>query len=328
MTPKPIVLLGPTAVGKSLVAVRVAEALGGEIIGADSRQIYQGMDIGTAKPGPEMMARVPHHLINTVKPDQIFSAGQYREMAQQIIFRLQGQGKIPVIVGGTGLYLRALLHGLWSGPKAQWDLRRWFVEEEKTFGPGYLHQRLAQVDPGAAFRIHPRDQVKIIRALEVAFITGIPLTQHHEEHTQKALMTEFLIIGLRRDREDLYRRINDRVDAMIRLGLAGEAKHLLKLGFSVDLPSLRGLGYRQIIGHLQGLHSLEEAIRLIKRDTRRYAKRQMTWFRKEPGVQWVDLKSGEQDHQIVEKVLERIQSVNAETGFSKMAVATRSGNLT
>jgi len=319
---KLIVILGSTAVGKSLAAVMVAEALGGEIISADSRQIYQGMDIATAKPEPEILARVPHHLIDIVRPDQIFSAGQYREIAQQIILRLYQQGKIPVIVGGTGLYIRALLRGLWPGPKAHWDLRNQLVEEERTFGPGYLHQRLAELDPEAALRIHPHDEVKTVRALEVALLTGVPLTRHHEKHRKGTSSSanpptvesagpeqdEHIVIGLRRDREDLYQRINHRVDEMVRLGLVGEVEHLLSLGYHADLSSMRGLGYRQVIGYLRGFYSIQEAVSLIKRDTRRYAKRQMTWFRKEPHIQWIDLKPEDQAHQVAEKVLTLIHA--------------------
>ena len=326
---KLMVILGPTAVGKSLAAVRVAEALGGEIVSADSRQIYRGMDIATAKPGPEILARVPHHLIDIVKPDEIFSAGQYREMARPIILRLHHQGKIPVIVGGTGLYIRALLRGLWPGPKAHWDLRRQLVEEGRTLGPGYLHQRLAEVDPEAALRIHPRDQVKTIRALEVALLTGVPLTRHHEEHRKGVTIRlrrmasspkvesagpdqdEPMVIGLRREREDLYQRINGRVDQMVRSGLLEEVEHLLKLGYHADLSSMRGLGYRQMVGYLRGFYSLQEGIRLMKRDTRRYAKRQMTWFKKEPHVQWVDLKPEDQAQEVAEKILSRIHATVA-----------------
>jgi tRNA dimethylallyltransferase len=321
---KLIVILGPTAVDKSLAAVRVAETLGSEIISADSRQIYLGMDIATAKPGPEILARVPHHLIDIVRPDEVFSAGQYREMARQIILQLYQQGKIPVLVGGTGLYIRALLHGLWPGPRAHWNLRSRLVQEERSAGPGYLHQKLAKLDPEAALRIHPHDEVKTIRALEVALLTGIPLTQHHKKQKeagdhwrvvsgQNLTTGHTVVIGLRREREDLYQRINHRVDEMVRSGLVGEVEHLLSLGYREDLPSMRGLGYRQMVGYLRGLYSLQEAIRLIKRDTRRYAKRQMTWFRKEPHVQWIDLKPEDQTQQVAEKVLARIQSVKYDT---------------
>ena len=324
-----IVILGPTAVGKSLAAVRVAEALGGEIISADSRQIYLGMDIGTAKPSQEVRTRVPHHLINLVKPDAVFSAGQYKEMARRVILRLYRQGKTPVVVGGTGLYLKALLYGLWPGPKAHWELRNYLVEEEKAFGPGHLHRRLAEVDPAAARRIHPCDQVKTVRALEVAILTGVPLTQHHQGHRIEGddsfLADRAVVIGLRREREDLYQRINIRVDEMIRSGLVQEVERLLRSGYDQALPSIQGLGYRQVVGYMQGLYSLQEATRLIKRDTRRYAKRQMTWFRKEPRVSWVDLEPGDQARQVAEKVLNRVGKM-AEADVAERAPRSQRGS--
>ncbi len=306
---KLIVILGPTGVGKSLAGVSVAEALDGEIISADSRQIYRGMDIATAKPGPEVLARVPHHLLDIVEPDEIFSAGRYREMARQVILRLYEKGKTPVVVGGTGLYIRALLYGLWQGPQARWDLRERLHEEERIFGPGHLHQRLVEMDPEAALRIHPRDLSKTIRALEVVLLTGIPLTQHHEEHrnqVRRVATGHCVIIGLRRDREDLYQQINHRVDEMVDSGLVEEVERLLRRGYHEDLPSMRGLGYRQVVGYLKGKYSLQEAIALVKRDTRHYAKRQMTWFRKECHVRWVDLAPRDEAQKVAEKVLDTL----------------------
>jgi tRNA dimethylallyltransferase len=323
---KLIVILGPTGVGKTLTAVKVAEALDGEIIGADSRQVYRGMDIATAKPGAEVLARIPHHLLDIVEPDEIFSAGRYRAMAWETILRLYRKGKTPVVVGGTGLYIRVLLHGLWQGPQACWDLRDRLLEEERTFGPGHLHQKLVETDPEAALRIHPRDLAKTVRALEVVLLTGTPLTQHHQEHrnrmkrvvnSQRPVASEFngetgiwpldtghcVVIGLRRDREDLYQRINRRVDEMVNAGLVEEVKRLLSQGYHEELPSLRGLGYRQVVGYLKGQYSLEQAIALVKRDTRRYAKRQMTWFRREPHVRWIDLAPQEEAQEVAEKVL-------------------------
>jgi tRNA dimethylallyltransferase len=303
---KLIVILGPTGVGKSLAAMRVAEALDGEIISADSRQIYRQMDIATAKPGPEALTRVAHHLLDIIEPDETFSAGRYGEMARQAILRLYESGKTPVVVGGTGLYIRVLLYGLWQGPQARWDLREQLLEEERALGPGHLHEKLARMDPEAALRIHYRDLAKTVRALEVVLLTGIPLTQHHEEYRSRVKRLSAghcVMIGLRRDREDLYRRINRRVDEMVDSGLVKEVESLLRRGYREDLPSMRGLGYRQMAGYLKGRYSLEGAIALIKRDTRRYAKRQMTWFRKEPHVRWIDLAPEDEVQKISEKVL-------------------------
>jgi tRNA dimethylallyltransferase len=309
---KLIVLLGPTAVGKSSATVKVAERLDGEIISADSRQVYRGMDVATAKPDLSVRATVRHHLVDIVDPDVVFSAGQYRHLALGIINRLDTQGKTPIIVGGTGLYIRTLLYGLWPGPKAHWDFRDRLLEEERLSGHGHLHRRLSQVDPDAAKRIHPHDRVKTVRALEVAFLTGVSLTQNHRAYqlqgNHQLQADRLILIGLRREREDLYRRINLRVEEMLQKGLIQETERLRQAGFNQDLPSMRGLGYPQVAGYLQGLYSIQEAVRLIKRDTRRYAKRQMTWFRKEPRICWIDLKSGDGSKEAAEKILDRLCS--------------------
>jgi tRNA dimethylallyltransferase len=299
-----VILVGPTAVGKSAIAERLALALGTEIVVADSRQIYKGMDIGTDKPSAAARARVPRHLIDLVPPDASFSAGKYKQLAEEKIAALSGQGKIIFIEGGTGLYIKTLLYGLWEGPPADWDLRRRLLQEENEKGEGTLHRRLAEVDPAAAERIHPRDLPKLIRALEVYHQVGRPISEVHAEHRfAEPPKGEYFLVGLRREREDLYRRIEQRVELQIARGLIEETACLLSAGFSSELPSMRGLGYKQMTRYLRGEQTREEAIATLKRDTRRYAKRQMTWFRADPKIEWIDLKPDETPEEAAERIL-------------------------
>ena len=284
-----IVLAGPTAVGKSSIAVELASDLSTEIISADSRQIYRSMDIGTAKPDLLDRKRVAHHLIDVVDPDETFSAGRFKTMADAVITRLHRQDRIPVIVGGTGLYIKILVYGLWQGPQAEWGLREQLREKEDLHGSGYLHGMLQSIDPESAARIQPQDVNKLIRAIEVFRQTGQPISTFHQEHFFKERPYQTVIIGLRRSREDLYSRIDRRADEMMSQGLLKEVKDLLKNGYTKDLPSMKGLGYRQMVGYLMGKYDLNEAIRCLKRDTRRYAKRQFTWFNRDPAIQWIDL---------------------------------------
>lgn len=285
-----IVIVGPTAVGKSGVAEALAEALQSEIVVADSRQIYQEMDIATGKPGLASRRRVPRHLIDLIRPDQLFSAGAYQKEAKTMIVRMEQDGKQILIEGGTGLYVKTLLYGLWAGPSADWNYRNHLANEEKERGDGTLHRLLSKVDPEAGHMIHPRDLPKIIRALEVHHLTGRPLSEvHKEDRAQRQMETSHFVIGLRRDRNNLYRRIEARIATMLSDGLIEETERLLASGLSPSLPSMRGLGYRQIISYLIGERSFDEAVSILKRDTRRYAKRQMTWFRADPNVRWLDL---------------------------------------
>ncbi|WP_447974057.1 tRNA (adenosine(37)-N6)-dimethylallyltransferase MiaA [Nitrospira sp. Kam-Ns4a] len=288
-----VVLVGPTAVGKSRVAIRVARALGTEILAADSRQVYRGMDLATDKPALAEREGVPHRLIDLVEPDQPFNVGDYRRQALAEIARLHEAGLVPLVVGGTGLYVRALLRGLWDGPSADWALRARLEEEACIHGDEALHRRLAAVDPALAARLHPHDRVKIIRALEVHHLLGQPLSEAHRAHGFAERPFTPLLLGLIRDRAALYRRIEERVDAQLARGLLAETRHLLAQGYERHLSSMKGLGYRQMAGFLAGEYDYGEAVRRLKRDTRRFAKRQLTWFRKEPGIIWITL--GEQD---------------------------------
>ncbi|MBI3596489.1 MAG: tRNA (adenosine(37)-N6)-dimethylallyltransferase MiaA [Nitrospirae bacterium] len=294
-----IVLVGPTAVGKSAVAIRLALKLHSEVVSADSRMVYRGMDIGTAKPaaagkpGPDERSGVVHHLIDVVDPDAPFSAGRFKVLAAAAIERLHHEGRIPIVVGGTGLYIKLLVHGLWPGPEADWALRERLIAEERHRGAGHLHRRLAEIDPESARAIRPQDRSKIVRAIEVYEKTGRPLSDFHREHRFSERPYETIQIGLRRSRPDLYRRIESRVEDMMAKGLVDEVRGLIEKGYSAERPSMKGLGYRQIVGYLNGEYDQGEAIRRLQRDTQRYAKRQFTWFNRDPSIRWIDLSESE-----------------------------------
>jgi tRNA dimethylallyltransferase len=284
-----IVITGPTAVGKTDLAIWLAERLNGEIISADSMQVYKYMDIGTAKPTLEEQQRVKHHLIDIVKPSEDFSVADYRVLFDQTVSSLNGQGKIPLMVGGTGLYIRACLRSFsFIDPGADPELRHKLREQATDAGPGFLHQRLQQVDPEAAARIHPNDNHRIIRALEVYLHTGTPFSLIRSKQ-EIALKYPLIYVFLDRDRAELYQRIEVRVDSMLKQGLVLEVKELLKQGFSSNLKAMQSLGYQQINEYIENKISLEQATELIKQKTRNYAKRQLTWFRKEPVDLWINI---------------------------------------
>lgn len=299
-----IVLVGPTAVGKSQIAVRLAQILGTEVLTADSRQVYRGMDIGMDKPTLEERQGVPHRLMDLVNPDEPFNVGTYRRLALAEIERLYGEGRIPLVVGGTGLYVRALLRGLWEGPGADWGFRGRLEAQARLKGGDYLYQELTRRDPELAGRLHPHDHVKIIRALEVHHLLGQPLSAVQRRHGFADRPFAALLIGLARERQALYRRIEARVDAQLAKGLVDETRRLLAQGFGRHLGSMKGLGYRQIAGYVAGEYDYDEAVRRLKRDTRHFAKRQLTWFRKEPGMVWVTLEERESVETIVARILE------------------------
>jgi tRNA dimethylallyltransferase len=288
--PKPrlICIVGPTGVGKSGMALELAGRWGGEIVSADSMQVYRHMDIGTAKPTPEERRRIPHHLLDVVDPAEPFDASRYIGLANGVIARLYRDQKPIFVVGGTGLYIRALLGGLIDGPGADEVLRRELKKEMKNFGKEHLYEILRAKDGRAAAQIHPHDGVRIIRALEVLELTGRSIVEHREEHCFREAPYEALRIGLRLDRERLNDRIDLRTDRMIAEGFVEEVRRLLDSGYGESLKAMQSLGYRQMVSFLAGRQSLEEAVRLIKRDTRRYAKRQMTWFDADRDVVWID----------------------------------------
>jgi tRNA dimethylallyltransferase len=291
---KPVlVLIGPTAVGKSRVAVEVAKAFETEVLTADSRQVYRGMDVGTDKPTPEERQGVPHRLIDLVNPDESFNAGLYRRQALDDIERLYRDSRLPLVVGGTGLYVRTLLKGLCDAPPTDPIVRGALQQEVKDFGHDRLYARLVAVDPVVAARLHPRDESKVIRALEVHQVSGRRMSAYQQEHGFAERPFSALIIGLNRDRDALYRRIEERIDWQLAHGLIEETKQLLARGYRRDSAAMKGLGYRQVAEHLAGEYDATEMVRRFKRDTRHYSKRQMTWFRKEPGIQWLTIGESE-----------------------------------
>lgn len=285
---KIVIILGPTASGKTDLVVRLAEGLDGEIVNADSMQVYRGMDIGTAKPSPEVRHRVPHHLIDIADPDQEFSASDFRREAEKAIADIAGRGKNAFIVGGTGLYIKALLQGLVDSPSGAGDVRLELEEEARRHGNDALLGELTRVDPVTAERLHPNDLVRIIRALEVYRMTGNPISQQRSSHGFRGDYYCVLKLGLTVERRELYERINRRVERMMAAGLVDEVRTLLEHGFSTQLKALRSIGYRQICAYLSGEYSLDEGVRLIQRDTRHYAKRQMTWFKNDNEINWVE----------------------------------------
>lgn len=282
--PNLIAIVGPTAVGKSALAIQLAQEFRGEIVSADSRTIYRGMDIGTAKPTPDEQRRVPHHLIDIVNPDEPFTLADYQQRAYATIEAIHAHGNVPFLVGGTGLYVRAVLDGL-NIPRVEPDpARRAELERNDA---ATLYARLQQLDPVAAARIDPRNKRRVIRALEVCERTGKPMS---ELQTQRAPNYRLLRIGLTMPRAQLYERINARVDAMIAQGLVDEVRGLLTRGYPPHLPAMSSLGYRQIIDYLQGKISFDEAVRVLKRDTRRFVHHQYTWFRlNDERIHWFDV---------------------------------------
>jgi len=284
-------ILGPTAVGKTELAIELARRIDGEIISADSRQVYKLMDIGTAKPTPQQRKLVPHHVIDCVYPDQTFSAAEFVRLAEEAISDIRRRGKVPLLVGGTGLYFRALVDGLFEGPSADEELRRRLREEARLFGPEHLHTKLRQVDPDAAAKIHPNDLVRVIRALEVYEKTGKPISKLQKQWRSGSPKHPFIAFCLSRGREELYRRIEERVDRMMEMGFLEEVKRLLDMGYSRDLPSMQTFGYKELAAYLCGEIGLEEAIREIKKRTRRFARKQIIWFRGDDRLIWVEARS-------------------------------------
>jgi tRNA dimethylallyltransferase len=286
MKSKIIIILGPTGVGKSEVALELAERFGAEIVNADSQQVYRFMDIGTAKPSPQERDRVPHHLIDIVDPDGEFNVAIFRQLAMQALNDIQARGRRAIVCGGTGLYIRALTQGLFVGPGHNTEIRERLETEIREAGLDPQFQRLVSVDPGVASSIHPNDRQRIIRALEVYELSGIPMSEWQREHGFKGSLFDTLKIGLHRDRRELYDRINQRCEGMIQHGLLEEVRGLVARGYGFDLRSLQSVGYHHMELFLSGTMSVDEAVLLMKRDTRRLAKRQLTWFRGDKNVQW------------------------------------------
>jgi tRNA dimethylallyltransferase len=302
---KVIILLGPTGVGKTGVSILLAKELDTEIIGADAMQIYRHMDIGTAKPTPQERAEIKHHMIDIVDPWSSFSAGKYIATVTPIIERLRKKGKIPIIVGGTGLYIKAMTRGIFSGPSADWTLREKLLSMEEG-EEGSLYTYLKKLDPAAANKISQNDTRRTIRALEVYLKSNTSISEMQRELT-RPLPYEFIKIGLTRDRKELYGLIENRVAMMIESGLIEEVKNILTM--DPDKTSMQAIGYKEIALYLKNEISLDEAIALIKRGTRRYAKRQFTWFRKEEDIHWIDLTGIYDSHEYFGRINEILKTL-------------------
>jgi len=286
--PKVIIICGPTGIGKTKVGINLAEKFDGEIIGADSMQIYRQMDIGTAKPTLEERRKVPHHIVDIVDPDEDFDAVQFSERARKIIAELNRQGRPAFVVGGTGLYIKALLHGLFQSEPVNPIIRKRLRQELAQSGSSFLYERLQQIDPDTALRLHLNDSYRIMRALETIESSGKSISKHQQEHGFENAPFNALKIGLRIDREQLYERIDQRVDLMIQAGWLEEVKKLLAMGYSPALKSMQSIGYRHLVEFLSETLPWEECIRTLKRDTRRFAKRQLTWFGADPQINWYE----------------------------------------
>jgi len=284
---KIVIIAGPTASGKSSLGVELALSLGGEIINADSMQVYRGMDVGTAKPTLEEQKGIPHHLLDVVDPDEDFNAATFRSMVLALVREICSRGKICLVVGGTGLYIKALLGGLFRSPPADPRLRETLRLECNNHGSTRLYERLKLLDPESASRVHPNDKVRIIRSLEIIHLTNRRPSELSREHGFRDRALGALKLCLKINREELYHRINRRSAAMLRAGLVGETESLLSKGYSPELKPMKSIGYRHIVKYLEGTWSLAEATRNLQRDTRRYAKRQLTWFRADPEFTWI-----------------------------------------
>jgi tRNA dimethylallyltransferase len=282
-----VIVCGPTGSGKTNFAIDLAQNLSAEIVGADSMQIYRYMDIGTAKPTLEEQVAVPHHLIDVVEPDTSFNATCYIQMADKAIEGILKRGKMPLIVGGTGLYIKALLHGLFRAPKVNHEVRQKLKEELEIKSHKNLHRYLKKVDPISATRINVHDTQRLIRAIEFFKSTGQPISLAQRAHRFDLQRYQAIKIGLKMERKALYRQINLRVDAMLDEGLLDEVKKLLEMGCQPKIKSMQALGYRHMIHFIMGKLSFDEAVRTLKRDHRRYAKRQMTWFGADKDIHWL-----------------------------------------
>ncbi len=300
-----VILTGPTAVGKTALSIELAKTIGGEIISADSMQVYRRMDIGSAKITPEEMAGVPHHLIDVLEPDQEFNVVVFQELAKRALAEIYSRGHIPIVAGGTGFYIQALLYDIdFTENDEDTALRRSLEEQAKREGAEALYERLRAVDPESCESIHAHNVKRVIRAIEFYEKTGKKISVHNMEQRQNSSPYHFAYFVLNDDRERIYERINERVDLMMAQGLMEEVRALRESGCRKDMVSMQGLGYKELLSCLEGEISLEEAVYLIKRDTRHFAKRQLTWFRREKEVTWIEKNVFDQDSQKIVKFMQ------------------------
>ncbi len=306
---KPLIILtGPTAVGKTELSIKLAKAVNGEIISADSMQVYKKMDIGTAKIMPEEMDGIPHYLIDVLDPKEDFNVVLFQQLAKEAMEKIYEKGKIPIITGGTGFYIQALLYDIdFTKNDGDMSYRESLEQLAKEKGAEYLHEMLSKVDKEAAKAIHANNIKRVIRALEFYKQTGRKISEHNEEERKKTSPYNFVYFVLNHDRQVLYERINKRVDIMLENGLLKEVESLYKEGYDNNLVSMQGLGYKEILSYLKGECSLEDAIYILKRDTRHFAKRQITWFKREKEITWVNKNEFSSEEEILPFMIEKLK---------------------
>lgn len=319
MTEPLTILVGPTAVGKTAISIPVAQALQAEILNVDSRQLYRHMPIGTAQPTPAERAQVRHHLLDLLDPDQITTAAAFGQAAEHALQDIRERGKHPLIVAGSGLYLQALLYGLMPTPAAHAPLREVLRTYADRHGTPALHRWLQRLDPKAAADYHVRDRIRIVRALEVTFLTGVPFSTHRHRHQQRGPRYPYVAVGLTRCRAELYARIAARTEAMLAQGWLTEVNDLLRQGYDRSSHPMNSLGYRELLAYLDGQYSWPETVQAIVKSTRQLAKRQLTWFRKLPHVTWLNL-SGLEESAAVTQILERVTRTAFQAGHEPECV--------
>lgn len=308
---KLIILTGPTSVGKTALSLALAKAVDGEIISADSMQVYKHMDIGTAKIRPLEMEGVPHYLIDELEPDEEFNVVKFQQMAKHYLKQIYAKNKIPILVGGTGFYIQAVLYDIdFTENDNDTAYRNELEQLLAIHGGEYLYQQLKQVDPASAETIHPNNSKRVIRALEFAKQTGDKISEHNQQQSQKTSPYQFCYFVLNKDRAKLYDTINQRVDLMVKNGLLEEVKKLAEMGYTRNLVSMQGLGYKEILAYLEGECTFEDAVEILKRDTRHFAKRQLTWFKREKDVIWANKDEFSSDDDLLHFLLQQLKVNN------------------
>ena len=301
--PKLLIVTGPTAVGKTELSIALAKKYNGSIISADSMQVYRYMDIGTAKIMPEEMQGIPHYLVDVLDPSEEFNVVRFQQMAKEAIQDIYAKGRLPIVVGGTGFYIQALLRDIdFEETQKETVYREELTAFAHTHGAKALHDKLRQVDEKSAAAIHPNNIKRVIRALEFYKETKTPISEHNEEQQQRTSPYDFRYFVLNQNRSLLYERIEQRIDLMLKQGLIDEVAHLRDMGYTRDMISMQALGYKEILDYLDGVTSLEEAVYILKRDTRHFAKRQLTWFRREPDVIWLDKENYPTTKELLEQI--------------------------
>lgn len=298
-------IVGPTCSGKTQLSINIAEQLNSEIISADSRQFYKFLDIGTAKPSSFDLKKVKHHFVNTLNPDENFNVSNFEAEALKVVSRLHSENKIPVVAGGSGLYIKALIDGIFNTVDKDEDYRSELLKKKSDYGEEFLFNELKKVDPVSASKMLPQNYKRVIRALEVYHLTGKPIWKHQEDY-KRSLKIDFIQFGLKWARTDLYKNIDNRVDAMFRHGLVEEVKSILKKGYNININSLNTVGYKEVILFLEGMISLENAVELIKRNTRHFAKRQLTWFNKDKRIKWIEINTQDDLLRTAQEIISKI----------------------